>query len=135
MQIQRRKHPNLASLPHREEGLILTRGNQRGISGFSDVVRLHFANRGPGPAVGVLVDHILNGHMLGKHGLPGYETELFTHLEVSTAVAEGRADVGVGTLAPARSLGLDFAHLTWERYTCSPRKRPSTGGRRKLSSR
>jgi putative molybdopterin biosynthesis protein len=31
-------------------------------------------------------------------------------------VAEGRADVGIGTLAPARSLGLDFVHLTWERY-------------------
>ncbi len=66
--------------------------------------------------VRVLVDHLLSGHKLGKRGLPGYETELFTHLEVATAVAEGRADVGVGTLGPARSLGLDFVHLTWERY-------------------
>jgi len=31
------------------------------------------------------------------------------------AVAE-RDAAGVGTLGPARSLGLDFVHLTWERY-------------------
>ena len=37
-------------------------------------------------------------------------------LEVATAVAEGRADVGVGIQAVARSLGLDFLPLTWERY-------------------
>ncbi|MBI5482529.1 MAG: substrate-binding domain-containing protein, partial [Deltaproteobacteria bacterium] len=64
----------------------------------------------------VLLDHLLRGYRLGKRGLPGYETPLFTHLEVATAVAEGRADVGVGTLAPARSLGLEFVHLAWERY-------------------
>jgi putative molybdopterin biosynthesis protein len=59
---------------------------------------------------------LLGGYKLGRRGLPGYETELATHLEVATAVAEGRADVGVGTLAPARSLGLEFVSLTWERY-------------------
>jgi putative molybdopterin biosynthesis protein len=66
--------------------------------------------------VRVLIDHLLSSHKLGKRGLPGYETELFTHLKVATAVAEGRADLGVGTLGPARSLGLEFVHLTWERY-------------------
>jgi putative molybdopterin biosynthesis protein len=108
----------LVTLAHREEGLILPRGNPRGVSSFADVVRqrLRFANREAGTGVRVLVDHLLSGHKLRKRGLPGYETELFTHLEVATAVAEGRADVGVGTLGPARSLGLDFVHLTWERY-------------------
>ena len=113
-----RQRAFLATLAHREEGLILPRGNPRGVSSFTDVVRqrLRFANREPGTGVRVLVDHLLSGHKLGKRGLPGYETELFTHLEVATAVAEGRADVGVGTLGPARSLGLEFVHLTWERY-------------------
>ena len=108
----------LVTLAHREEGLILPRGNPRGVSSFADVVRqrLRFANREKGTGVRVLVDHLLTQHRLGKRGLPGYETDLFTHLEVATAVAEGRADVGVGTLGPARSLGLDFVHLTWERY-------------------
>ena len=108
----------LVTLAHREEGLILPRGNPRQVSSFADVVRLklRFANREAGTGVRVLVEHLLKSQKVGKRGLPGFETELYTHLEVATAVAEGRADVGVGTLGPARSLGLDFVHLTWERY-------------------
>jgi len=108
----------LVTLAYREEGLILPRGNPRRVVEFTDVVRLRLrlANREAGSGVRVLLDHLLSGFKLGKRGLPGYETELSTHLEVATAVAEGRADVGVGALAPARSLGLEFVHLTWERY-------------------
>jgi len=108
----------LFTLAHRQEGLILPRGNPRRVSKFADVVRLRLrlANREAGSGVRVLLDHLLSEHRLGKRGLPGYETEFSTHLEVATAVAEGRADVGVGALAPARSLGLDFIPLTWERY-------------------
>jgi putative molybdopterin biosynthesis protein len=108
----------LVTLAHRQEGLILPQGNPRHVSSFADVVRLklRFANREAGTGVRVLVDHLLGGIKLGKRGLPGFETELYTHLEVATAVAEGRADVGVGTLGPARSLGLEFVPLTWERY-------------------
>ncbi len=108
----------LVTLAHRQEGLILRRGNPRRVTKFADVVRLRLrlANREAGSGVRVLLDHLLNDHRLGKRGLPGYETELSTHLEVATAVAQGRADVGVGALAPACSLGLDFVPLTWERY-------------------
>ncbi len=108
----------LVTLAHREEGLILPRGNPRGVTKFADVVRqrLRIANREAGSGVRVLLDHLLSDHKLGKRGLPGYETELSTHLEVATAVAEERADVGIGALGAARSLGLEFVHLTWERY-------------------
>ena len=108
----------LVTLAHREEGLILPRGNPRGVTRFADVVRqrLRIANREAGSGVRVLLDHLLSDHKLGKRGLPGYETELSTHLEVATAVAEERADVGIGALGAARSLGLEFVHLTWERY-------------------
>lgn len=108
----------LVTLAHRQEGLILPHGNPRRVTGFADVVRrrLRLANRETGSGVRVLVDHLLAEHRPGKRGLPGYETELSTHLEVATAVAEGRADVGVGALGPARSLGLEFVPLAWERY-------------------
>lgn len=108
----------LVTLAHREEGLILPRGNPRGVAKFADVVRLRLqiANREAGSGVRLLLDHLLGEHKLGKRGLPGYETELSTHLEVATAVAEERADVGVGALGAARALGLDFVHLRWERY-------------------
>ncbi len=108
----------LVTLAHRQEGLILPRGTPRRVARFADVVRLRLrlANREAGSGVRVLLDHLLSDHRIGKRGLPGYETGLSTHLEVATAVAEGRADVGVGALAPARSLGLEFVPLTWERY-------------------
>lgn len=108
----------LVTLAFRQEGIILPRGNPRGVSKFADLVRLRLrlANRESGSGVRVLLDHLLSEHRLGKRGLPGYETELSTHLEVATAVAEGRADAGIGALAPARSLGLEFVPLTWERY-------------------
>ncbi len=108
----------LVTLAHRQEGLILPRGNPRRVSRFADVVRLRLrlANREAGSGVRVLLDHLLGEHRPGKRGLPGYETALSTHLEVATAVAEGRADVGVGALAPALGLGLAFVPLTWERY-------------------
>ncbi len=108
----------LVTLAYRQEGLILPRGNPRGVRKFADAVRLRLrlANREPGSGVRVLLDHLLKEHRPGKRGLPGYETELSSHLEVATAVAEGRADFGIGALAPARSLGLDFVPLAWERY-------------------
>jgi excisionase family DNA binding protein len=108
----------LVTLAHRQEGLILPRGNPRRVSKFADVLRLRLrlANREPGSGVRVLLDHLLSEHRSGKRQPAGYETELSTHLEVATAVAEGRADVGVGAPAPARSLGLEFVPLTWERY-------------------
>ncbi len=39
-----------------------------------------------------------------------------THSAVAQAVAEGRADAGLGLQAAARSFGLDFIFLTDERY-------------------
>jgi excisionase family DNA binding protein len=114
----RNRRAFLVTLAFRQEGLILPHGNPRRVSKFADVVRLRLriANREAGSGVRVLLDHLLSEHRLGKRGLPGYEAELSTHLEVATAVAEGRADVGIGALAPARGLGLEFVPLTWERY-------------------
>jgi len=108
----------LMTLAHRQEGLILPRGNPRGVTEFGDVVRLRLrlANREVGSGVRLLVDQLLSGYQPGRRKLPGYELALTTHLEVATAVAEGRADVGVGALAVAHSLGLEFVPLVWERY-------------------
>ena len=48
--------------------------------------------------------------------ITGYEREEFTHLAVAAAVAGGAADVGLGILAAARALDLDFVPLLKERY-------------------
>lgn len=108
----------LVTLAHRQEGLILPRGNPRGVTSMADVVRLRLrtARREVGSGVRVLQDHLLDQAKIGRRRLPGGESELASHLEVATAVAEGRADVGMGVLAPARSMGLEFVPLAWERY-------------------
>jgi putative molybdopterin biosynthesis protein len=46
----------------------------------------------------------------------GYEQEEYTHLAVAAAVASGRADCGLGVMAAARALDLDFIPLFTERY-------------------
>jgi putative molybdopterin biosynthesis protein len=42
--------------------------------------------------------------------------EVATHSELAQALAEGRADAGLGIEAAARIYGLDFIPLTRERY-------------------
>jgi putative molybdopterin biosynthesis protein len=46
----------------------------------------------------------------------GYEREMFTHTAVAAAVKGGSADAGLGVLAAARALGLDFVPVARERY-------------------
>ncbi|MGN6103766.1 MAG: substrate-binding domain-containing protein [Kofleriaceae bacterium] len=113
-----RRRALLITLAHRQEGLILPRGNPRKVTGLADVVklRLRLASRELGSGVRVLQDHLLPAARAGARRRAGRDLELATHLEVATAVAEGRADVGIGVPAPARSLGLEFVPLVWERY-------------------
>jgi excisionase family DNA binding protein len=108
----------LVTLAHRQVGLMVSRGNPRRITGLADVIqrKLRLTSREVGSGVRALQDHLLRELKLGKRRPTGTELSFATHLEVATAIAEGRADAGIGTLAPARNLGLDFLPLTWERY-------------------
>jgi putative molybdopterin biosynthesis protein len=47
----------------------------------------------------------------------GYAHENLTHSEVALAVAEGRADVGLGLETAELLFGLDYIHLAQERST------------------
>jgi putative molybdopterin biosynthesis protein len=48
--------------------------------------------------------------------IQGYSREEYTHLAVAAAVSGGSADTGLGILAAARALNLDFVPLMKERY-------------------
>jgi len=113
------KRAMLVTLAHRQQGLILPRGNPRKVAGLADVVRLRLrmANREIGSGVRALQDHLLKSHKVPRRkSSSGSELEFATHLEVATAVAEGRVDAGIGVMSAARALGLEFLPLTWERY-------------------
>jgi putative molybdopterin biosynthesis protein len=64
----------------------------------------------------VLLDYRLKQTGISPRAIQGYERQEFTHLAVAAAVASGAADCGMGILAAARALDLDFVRLDSERY-------------------
>jgi putative molybdopterin biosynthesis protein len=46
----------------------------------------------------------------------GYEREVYTHFEVGLSVLSGEADVGIGTSAVSKLLGLFFVPITQESF-------------------
>src|SRR4029453_13648215 len=77
---------------------------------------IQFVNRQRGSGTRVLLDYRLR--LLGLDGaqVVGYAREEYTHLAVAAAVASGAADTGLGILAAARALDLDFIPLFSEHY-------------------
>jgi putative molybdopterin biosynthesis protein len=118
-----RKHfPNLKivalNLAHREQGLIVKKGNPLGISTLKHLAdtKLKFVNRQEGSGTRVLLDYGLKENGIEPEDIPGYSRVAHTHMEVALEVFSGSADVGLGIFAAARMLGLDFLPLATERF-------------------
>jgi molybdate-binding protein/DNA-binding transcriptional regulator YhcF (GntR family) len=104
------------TLAHRQQGLMVPPGNPRGLREVRDLAM-------PGVTVGLRQagsgTRLLLERALADAGVrlsPGEHLVLSTHGEVAAAVAEGSVDAGLGILAAARTYGLDFLPLAWERY-------------------
>jgi len=108
----------LVSLVTRQQGLIIQRGNPRGIRSLQDVARgdLSYVNRQRGAGTRVLLDYHLQQLGIDPQSIIGYAQEEYTHLTVAAAVASNRADCGLGIRAAADALQLDFIPLFEERY-------------------
>jgi putative molybdopterin biosynthesis protein len=106
------------NLVHRMQGLIVPKGNPKGIASLEDLARddVAFVNRQRGSGTRVLLDYKLRGLGIAPQRIRGYAREEYTHLAVAAAVAAGRADVGLGILSAARAMGLDFVPLLSEQY-------------------
>ncbi len=106
------------TLVHRDQGLILPRGNPKRIGTLQDLTRkdVVFVNRQKGAGTRVLLDYQLKELGIDPTQIVGYEREEFTHLAVAAAVEAGVADVGLGILAAARALEMNFVPLLKERY-------------------
>ena len=102
----------------REQGLIVRRGNPKGVKSLRDLSRpeVHFVNRQRGAGTRVLLDYQLSKIGIPFEAIQGYTQEEYTHLGVAAAVASGRADCGLGIPAAAQSLSLDFIPLFQETY-------------------
>ncbi len=108
----------VVTLLHRELGLVVARGNPKGITGFADLARpgVRFVNRQPGSGTRLLVDTRLAEAGVPPGRVAGYRHEVDTHLEVGAAVLRGEADAGVAATSVARLLRLDFVPLVRERF-------------------
>jgi len=102
----------------RTQGLIVPPGNPKGISELAHLTRpdVIFVNRQRGAGTRVLLDYKLRQLGLDPAVIQGYDRMEFTHLAVAAAVQSGAADCGLGILAAARALHLDFVPLFEEQY-------------------
>jgi putative molybdopterin biosynthesis protein len=108
----------VVTLSQWQQGLIVARGNPKGITGSADLARpeITLVNRDVGSGSRMLLDMWLHEAGIAPHWVSGYGREVLSHLAVAEAVASGGADVGPGILAVAQALGLDFIPLQEERY-------------------
>jgi len=106
------------NLVTREQGLIIQKGNPKGVKGIGDLKRddITFVNRQPGSGTRILLDYKLEEMGIDPARINGYENEEYTHMNVAVAVLNGMADVGLGIMAAARALDLDFISVLNEQY-------------------
>ncbi|MBN2099318.1 MAG: molybdopterin biosynthesis protein, partial [Dehalococcoidia bacterium] len=91
-------------LVYREQGLMVAKGNPKGLKDLADLVRpdITFMNRQRGAGTRVLLDFKAKEMGFDPTKIAGYDRTAFTHLAVAVAVAGGAADAGLGILAAAR---------------------------------
>jgi putative molybdopterin biosynthesis protein len=105
-------------LAMRRQGLIVRRGNPKGIRTWTDLARedVTFVNRQRGAGTRVILDVRLRERGIDASQVHGYPREEPTHMAVAAAVAGGVADVAVGIEAAAVRLDLDFVPLEDEPF-------------------
>lgn len=106
----------LIGLAIRDQGMIVARGNPKGIQGLRDLARLRFVNRQRGSGTRLVFDQLLARAGIESDRISGYAREEFTHVAVAAAVADGSAEAGFGIRAAAAQLELGFIPLVNERY-------------------
>ncbi len=108
----------LIHLLKRTQGLMVQKGNPKGITSIRDLTRedVQFVNRQRGAGTRVLLDVLLEREGVSPDGVSGYANEVATHAMVAAEIRGGMVDCGMGIQAAAQALGLDFIPLTEEPY-------------------
>jgi len=108
----------LINLAYREQGFMVLKDNPKRIRDFEDLLRgdVCFINRQGGSGTRLLTDKHLKERGISPGQIKGYDREEYTHMGVASAVLTGIADTGMGILAAANALGLEFIPVAKERY-------------------
>ncbi|WP_041277494.1 helix-turn-helix transcriptional regulator [Desulfotalea psychrophila] len=110
--------PVFVNFSKREQGLLVAKGNPKGIEGIEDLARkgISIVNRPQGTGTRVLLDHELSIRRISSQKIDGYSREVSRHLDGGLEVLAGRVDAAPGIRAIAGMLDLDFVPLRWERF-------------------
>ena len=109
----------LVNVSYRRQGFYVAAGNPKEIRGWRDLARrdISILNRRVGSSARILLDGQLMRMDLDPRQIRGYEREMKSHLTMAAAVADGEADLAIGTERISRQIeGLDFIPLLEERY-------------------
>ena len=115
----------LVNVSYRSVGFYVRRGNPKGIHGWEDLARrdVSILNRRPGSSSRILLDVQLKRLGLAASNIRGYDKIMRSHLTMAAAIAEGEADLAIGTERISRQMdGIDFIPLLEERYDLALKK-------------
>ena len=110
--------PAVVNFCHREQGILLQKGNPKNLSSIADMGRpdIRIVNRPLGTGTRLLFDRELQKAGIRGEKIEGYGVEIPKHLDVGLEVLAGRADAAPCIRPVAALLGLDFIPVRWERY-------------------
>lgn len=102
----------------RIQGLMVAKGNPRGIQGISDLQKtgIRYVNRQKGSGTRILFDYLCKKEKIYASEIYGYEREEFTHTSVAAQIASGSADAGLGIFSAAQLYNLEFIPICMEQY-------------------
>ena len=115
----------LINISYRSQGFYVAAGNPKEIRGWRDLARrdISILNRSVGSSARILLDGQLHRLRLDAGEIIGYDREMGSHLTMAAAIAEGEADLAIGTERISRQIeGLDFIPLLEERFDLVVRK-------------
>ena len=110
--------PAVVNFSRREQGILMARGNPKGIHGIKDLAGkdIQIVNRPVGTGTRLLLDGELKKEGIKGDEIKGYDKELQRHLDVGLEILSGNADAGPGIRTVAGLLDLDFIPLRVERF-------------------
>ena len=109
----------LVNVTYRTLGFYVRKDNPKGIHGWEDLGRgdLSIVNRRPGSSARIVLDTQLKRMGVPASAVKGYDKIMKSHLTIASAVADGEADLAIGTERVSRQIdGIEFIPLLEERF-------------------
>ncbi|KRR16751.1 DNA-binding protein [Bradyrhizobium lablabi] len=109
----------------REQGILVAAGNPLDLSDIASIAasRARMAQRPAGAGAQLLLLALLARARLALDDVKLAKPAFPTGPDIAQAIRAGRIDCGIATRSVAKSAGLDFLPLTWERFDLVMRQR------------